>query len=85
MAQRSYQSVTLQLLRVSGWLLMVLVPLYLATGFSLGGKFGMNRLIDVQTALAVHRLFDWPLVAAVAVHATTTAYFAMRRWGWIRK
>ena len=75
----------IKLLRVSGWLLMALVPLYLLTGFSLGGRFGMNRLIDIQTALAVHRLFDWPLVAAVVVHAVTTSYFAARRWGWIRK
>jgi hypothetical protein len=42
-------------------------------------------VIDTQTALIIHQLFDWPLVAAFAVHAATSVYFAMKRWRWIKK
>jgi hypothetical protein len=75
----------LKTVRTSGWLLLALMTLYLVTGFALCGRMGLNRLMDAQTALAIHQFFDWPLVAVVVVHAAITVYFAMRRWGWIRK
>jgi hypothetical protein len=73
------------MVRISGWLLMVLLTVYLVTGFSLCGKLGVSHILDLQTALVIHRFFDWPLVAVVVVHASGTSYFAMRRWGWIKK
>jgi hypothetical protein len=83
--QRKRDFYLLKTVRVTGWLLLALMTLYLATGFSLCGRMGFSRLIDVQTALAIHQFFDWPLVAVVLVHASITIYFALRRWGWIRK
>ncbi len=70
--------------RLSGWLLLPLMVIYIGTGFSLCGKFGFGGLIDLQTALVVHQIFDWPLVIVFAVHVSTTVYFALRRWGWIK-
>ena len=74
----------LKLARLSGWLLLPLMILYIGTGFALCGKCGFSRWIDVQTALVIHQFFDWPLVALFAVHASITSYFAMRRWGRIK-
>jgi hypothetical protein len=71
--------------RLSGWLLLPVMVLYIGTGFVLCGKLGFERLFDSQTALAIHRVFDWPLVAVFAVHVSITTYCAMRRWGWIKK
>jgi hypothetical protein len=71
--------------RLSGWLLLPLMILYIGTGFALCGKLGFGHLLDLQTALVIHRVFDWPLVAVFAVHASVTTYFALRRWGWIKK
>jgi hypothetical protein len=71
--------------RLSGWMLLVLMGIYIVTGFSLCGKLGVSRMLDSQSALVVHQIFDWPLVAVFAVHSSTTIYFALRRWGWIRK
>jgi hypothetical protein len=70
--------------RTSGWLLAPLMLLYIGTGFALCGKFGFSRWMDLQTALKIHQLFDWPLVVMVVVHASITTYFALRRWGWIK-
>jgi succinate dehydrogenase/fumarate reductase cytochrome b subunit len=70
--------------RISGWLLFGLVLLYILTGFSLTGEFGLSRLISLQTALAVHKIFEWPLIAVFVVHSAITIYFAFRRWGWIK-
>lgn len=71
--------------RISGWLLFLLVLGYILTGFALCGKLGFSDLIDLETALAIHKFFDWPLVAVFAVHSIVTIYFALRRWGWISR
>jgi hypothetical protein len=73
----------LKLARLSAWLLLPLVIVYIGTGFALCGKLGFSRWMDLQTALAIHQLFDWPLVVLFLLHATIASYFAMRRWGWI--
>jgi hypothetical protein len=74
----------LKLARLSGWLLLPLMIIYIGTGFALCGMFGFSRWIDYQIALVIHRVFDWPLLIAFAAHASITTYFAMRRWGWIK-
>jgi thiosulfate reductase cytochrome b subunit len=74
----------LKLARLSGWLLLPLMVLFIGTGFALCGMFGFSRWLDLQTALAIHQVFDWPLVGLFLLHATITSYFAMRRWGWIK-
>lgn len=84
MAGRSLHYYLMKAARASGWLLLLLMTVYIVTGFSLCGKLGMSRMLDIQSALVVHKLFDWPLVALFAVHASTTVYFALRRWRWIR-
>ncbi len=71
--------------RLSGWLLLPLMVIYIGTGFALCGMFGFSHLIDLRTALEIHRVFDWPLVIAFAVHTSITTYFAMRRWRWIKR
>ncbi len=85
MPKRNLNYYLLKLARVSGWLLLPLMLVYLVTGFALCGKFGFSRLIDLQTALLIHQIFDWPLIVVFAVHSSVTVYFAMRRWGWIKK
>jgi hypothetical protein len=70
--------------RLSGWLLLPLVLVYIATGFALCGKLGFSRWMDLKTALAIHQVFDWPLVVLFLLHATIAAYFSLRRWGWIK-
>ena len=70
--------------RVSGWLLFVLVLIYIVTGFVLCSKLGFDRLIEIQTARNIHEVLDWPFVAIFVVHSLVTIYFAMRRWGWIK-
>lgn len=83
MAARNINYYLLKVLRISGWLLLALMLIYIVTGFALCDKWGMSQWIDARTALLVHQVFDWPLVVIFSVHACATVYFAMRRWGWI--
>lgn len=84
MTNRSTGYYLIKIARISGWLLFGLVLLYILTGFSLTGEFGLSRLISLQTALTVHKIFEWPLIAIFAVHSAITIYFAFRRWGWVK-
>lgn len=84
MAARSWNYYLVKTARVSGWLLFLLVLLYMVTGFALCGEFGFDQLIDEQLALSIHQIFEWPLVAAFVTHSVVTIYFAFRRWGWIK-
>lgn len=84
MRQHTLHYWLLKAARLSGWLLLPLIVLYLVTGFALCGEFGVTRLISAQTSLKIHQAFEWPLVAIFAAHASLTIYFALRRWGWIR-
>ena len=84
MPRKTLHYYLLKLARLSGWLLLPLVVIYIGTGFALCGKLGFSQWMDLQTALVIHQLFDWPLVGLFLLHATITSYFAMRRWGWIK-
>jgi succinate dehydrogenase/fumarate reductase cytochrome b subunit len=84
MSTRNLNYYLMKTARLSGWLLFFLVLGYILTGFALCGKVGFGELIDLETALVLHKFFDWPLVAIFALHSVITIYFALRRWGWIQ-
>ena len=71
--------------RISGWCLLVLMVLYIVSGYALSGTLGFDRLMDVRTAEALHLYvyLDWPLVGLLVVHVAGVTYLSMRRWGWI--
>jgi succinate dehydrogenase/fumarate reductase cytochrome b subunit len=84
MSRRNLHFYLIKLARLSGWLMLPVMLLYIGTGFVLCGKLGFENLLDTRTALVIHQIFDWPLVAVFLVHVTITVYCAMRRWGWIK-
>jgi cytochrome b subunit of formate dehydrogenase len=84
MPKKNLHYYLLKAARLSAWLLLLLMILYISTGFVLCGEFGMSRWMDLQTALHIHQIFEWPLVAFFLIHASITVYFSFRRWGWIK-
>ena len=84
MSKKTVHYYLLKTARVSAWLLLLLMIIYILTGFALCGKLGMSRLMDLQTALFIHQIFDWPLVIVFLILVSITIYFSFRRWGWIK-
>ena len=70
--------------RITGWLLLPLMLLYIVTGLAILSQFGLNRLIEPNAARLVHQDWSWPLIAVFLVHSSATIYLAFRRWGWIK-
>jgi hypothetical protein len=83
MPRRNIHYYLVKTARISGWLLLPLMLLYIISGLAILSQFGLNRLIEPNTARLVHRDWSWPLIAAFLVHSSVTIYLALRRWGWI--
>jgi cytochrome b subunit of formate dehydrogenase len=71
--------------RISCWLLLFLMIVFIITGYSMTGKFGFNKLIDKRSSTTIHLLLDIPLIILFLFHSFVSIYFAFLRWGWIRK
>jgi succinate dehydrogenase/fumarate reductase cytochrome b subunit len=83
MAAKRLSFYLVKIVRLSGWILFLLVLLYIITGYAMCGEFGFGYLIDSERALTLHKLFDVPLVFVVLIHSLTGIYLALRRWRWI--
>ncbi len=85
MPRKNLHYYLLKTARISGWLLIPLMLLFVVTGFAMRGEFGCDKLLKEEHARVVHQDFRWPLLAVLVVHVTTTIYFSLRRWGWIKR
>lgn len=77
--------VLLKTVRWSGWPLLLLVPLFLLTGYIMDGRYGLSRLLDEKSALTFHRMLHLPLIVLVLLHSVPAIYLAMQRWGWVKR
>ena len=93
MRKRNVHYYLIKAARISGWLLLPLMVLYIVTGFALCSPEGgieqwiarqVKRKFTPDAALEIHRIFEWPLIVLFVLHALITVYFAFRRWGWIK-
>jgi len=71
--------------RISAWLLLFLMILFIITGYSITGKYYMYKLIDPDFADKIHLLFDVPIIILFVIHSGIQVYYAFKRWGWIKK
>jgi len=73
-------AILLKISRFSAWVLLVLVIINFITGFSMTGRFGFNRLINVRTATLIHDNIWILLIIFFLLHAGISIYFALKRW-----
>ena len=83
MAGKTLSFYMIKTIRISGWFLLLIALLCIMSGFAMSGTLGLQKLLDSDTALAIHQTFVWPLAGLILVHAAASTYIAMRRWGWI--
>ncbi len=76
--------VLLKTVRWSSWPLLPIILLFLFTGYTMDGRYGLSRLLDEKSALTFHRMLHWPLIILVLVHSLPAVYLAFQRWGWIK-
>ena len=77
-------TVSIKIMRWSGWLLLPLVMLFLLTGYIMDGRYGLSQLLDEKSALTFHRMLHLPLIVLMVAHVVPAVYLAFQRWGWIK-
>lgn len=85
MARRTVNYYLVKIVRISGWILFLIMLLFITTGLALCGKYGFSRIMSTRAALRIHKIFDMPLILFFLTHSLFAIYLAFRRWGWIRK
>ncbi len=84
MARKNVHYYLIKITRISGWLLLPLMLLYIVTGLAILSELGLNKLIEPNAARLVHQDWSWPLIVVFLVHSLVAIYLALRRWGWIK-
>ena len=84
MSRRSTGYYLMRTGRLTGWLLLLFILMYLFTGYAMCDKYEVKQLISLENAQIIHRSFDLPLLFLFVVHVSVNAYFAFRRWKWIK-
>ena len=84
MAARSLTWWMVKINRLTGWLLLPLMIVFIITGFAIVGKFGLNRWLSAEAAHRIHQVLTWPIIGIFCMHATLSVYFSLKRWGWIK-
>ena len=85
MGMRPFGYYVIRTLRFTSWPLLLLLMLYLLTGFSISGRYGFGRLMHEKQAAAYHKALHVPLLVLFPVHTLCGVYLAFRRWGWLKK
>jgi len=76
--------VMVTLVRWTGWPLLLIVPLFLFTGYAITGRYGLGVVLAENEALTLHRLLHLPLIFFFLAHSIPAVYVSMMRWGWIK-
>ena len=65
--------------RISAWLLLPVMIMYIITGYVMLGWFGLHGLVDKNAALLLHIELHLPLLILFILHAGINVFFYLRR------
>jgi len=82
---KAFETFCLKIVRWFSWPLLALVAAFFITGYASASRFGLDRLMDPQTALTWHKFLHTPLLISVLAHSLPAVYLAFVRWGWIKR
>ncbi|RLG72072.1 MAG: hypothetical protein DRO11_03025 [Methanobacteriota archaeon] len=69
--------------RLAGWAMLPLIIGYILSGYTLTGKYGLDRVIPMGAAHWIHLKLDPLLIALFTTHVTIQICVSLRRRGWL--
>jgi thiosulfate reductase cytochrome b subunit len=75
------KTLLLKIDRASAWILLVLMILFIVSGYSLTSEYGMNKVMPWVAAVQIHINLSELLVIFFVIHSSVRIYFALIRWG----
>ena len=82
--RRTLGHIAIKTVRYTSWPLLIVVLVYLATGYAMSGQYGFGRLLEANAAKSFHKLLHVVLFGLLLAHSVCAGYLAFRRWRWIR-
>lgn len=79
------QRVLIRINRISCWFLLVVVIIFLITGWAMTNRYGLNKLMNPRLALSYHNTMHYPLAIFFIIHVGISIYFASKRWKIFKK
>jgi hypothetical protein len=76
--------VMVTLVRWTGLPLLLLIPLFLFTGYAITGRYGLGGVLAENEALTLHKLLHLPMIIFFLALSIPAVYVSMMRWGWIK-
>ncbi len=76
--------VMVKLVRWTGLPLLLLIPLFLLTGYAISGRYGLGVVLAENEALTLHKILHLPLIIFFLAHSIPAIYVSMMRWRWIK-
>jgi cytochrome b subunit of formate dehydrogenase len=73
-------TVLIKTVRVTGWLLLPLIVLYLVSGYVWGARVEEPSWMRLETAAKLHSNMDIPLIILLIGHIVPSVYLAVGRW-----
>jgi len=64
--------------RISAWLLLFLIIIFIITGLSMIGMLGMDKIVSVSFSAFLHKTLDWPIIILFFMHSLIGFYFYLR-------
>ncbi len=71
--------------RISAWILFFLFIIFIVTGYSMTREYGMNKLVGIRSAVSIHLGICELVIFFFVIHSGIRIYFALRRWGIIKR
>ncbi len=66
--------------RLSGWVLFIIIPLLLVTGFGITGKYKwMSVIATAEVHSKLHKFFVKPFVILFIIHSIINIYLSIKR------
>ncbi|RLJ09854.1 MAG: hypothetical protein DRP15_02160 [Candidatus Aenigmatarchaeota archaeon] len=72
-------SLLVRLQKWSGWALIPVIIIYLITGYSLAGRYGLHKIFDLRLSLVLHSNLDLLLIFLLILHVIPSIIFFLRR------
>jgi uncharacterized BrkB/YihY/UPF0761 family membrane protein len=65
-------------MKISGWILLLMIIIYFVSGYALVREYGFDRLMSHKDAWKWHNLLTIPFFIALFIHIFPVFYFASK-------
>lgn len=80
MKKLNIDSILHKCVRISGWLLFVMIIIYFISGYALVHEHGFDKLLARKYARMLHCVMDIPFLILLVMHVFPNIYFRVKRF-----